>query len=175
MVCGIPTGKMVSRDIAHSEGILPRTAHVWVVKPSDHDYDILLQKRSMEKDSFPGQYDTSSAGHISAGEEPLSSALRELKEELGIEAQPEQLHYAGSFRIKYEKEFHGKLFRDNEVATVYVYEEPVEIESLTLQKSEVSEVRWFDLDEVWNEIHHSRERFCVSAGGLEVLKNYLNM
>lgn len=129
----------------------------------------------MEKDSFPGQYDTSSAGHIPAGEEPLSSALRELKEELGIEAKPEQLHYAGTFRIKYEKEFHGKLFRDNEVATVYVYEEPVEIDSLTLQKSEVSEVRWFDLDEVWNEIKTDRSRFCMPTGGLEVLKNYLNM
>ena len=105
----------------------------------------------------------------------MSSALRELKEELGIEAKPEQLHYAGTFRIKYEKEFHGKLFRDNEVATVYVYEEPVEIDSLTLQKSEVSEVRWFDLDEVWNEIKTDRSRFCMPTGGLEVLKNYLNM
>ena len=172
---GIPTGKTVSRDTAHSEGILHRTAHVWVEKPSDYGFSILLQKRSMEKDSFPGQYDTSSAGHIPAGEESLSSALRELKEELGIEAKPEQLHYAGTFRIKYEKEFHGKLFRDNEVATVYVYEEPVEIDSLTLQKSEVSEVRWFDLDEVWNEIKTDRSRFCMPTGGLEVLKNYLNM
>jgi isopentenyldiphosphate isomerase len=172
---GIPTGKTVSRDIAHSEGILHRTAHVWVVKSSEHGFSILLQKRSMEKDSFPGQYDTSSAGHIPAGEEPKPSALRELKEELGIEAQPEQLHYAGTFRIKYEKEFHGRMFRDNEVAAVYVYEETVEIGDLTLQESEVSEVRWFDLDEVWEEIHHSRERFCVPAGGLEVLKNYLNM
>ena len=172
---GIPTGKTVARDIAHSEGILHRTAHVWVVKPSDHGFSILLQKRSMEKDSFPGQYDTSSAGHIPAGEEPKPSALRELKEELGIEAQPGQLRYAGTFRIQYEKEFHGRMFRDNEVATVYVYEEPVEIDSLTLQKSEVSEVRWFDLDEVWNEIKTDRSRFCVPTGGLEVLKYFLNM
>ena len=89
MVCGIPTGKMVFRDIAHSEGILHRTAHVWVVKPSYYGFSILLQKRSMEKDSFPGQYDTSSAGHIPAGGELKPSALRELKEALGIEAEPE--------------------------------------------------------------------------------------
>lgn len=99
--------------------------------------------------------------------------MRELKEELGIEAKPEQLRYAGTFHIKYEKEFYGKLFRDNEVATVHVYKGHVEIDSLTLQKSEVSEVRWFNLDEVWEEIHHSRERFCVPAGGLEVLREYL--
>ena len=54
-------------------------------------YDLLLQKRSKEKDSFPGCYDISSAGHISAGDEPLETALRELEEELGIKAEPEQL------------------------------------------------------------------------------------
>ena len=40
----------------------------------------------MEKESFPGMYDTSSAGHIPAGEEPLPSALRELSEELGMKS-----------------------------------------------------------------------------------------
>ena len=58
---GTPTGETVSRSKAHSEGILHRTAHVWVIRPSDQGYDILLQKRSMEKESFPGLYDTSSA------------------------------------------------------------------------------------------------------------------
>ena len=71
---------------------------------------ILLQKRSQNKDSFPGKFDTSSAGHIQAGDEPLESALRELKEELGISATPEQLHFAGTFPISFTKEFHGKCF-----------------------------------------------------------------
>ncbi len=170
---GMPTGMTVARNIAHRDGIPHRTAHVWVVRPSDGGYDVLLQKRSMEKESFPGQYDTSSAGHIPAGEEPVPSALRELKEELGIDAVPQQLHYAGEFRIRYEKEFHGHLFRDNEVARVYVYSEPVDIESLTLQASEVDEARWFDLEMVWEEIRHSRERFCVPTEGLRVVRKYL--
>jgi len=170
---GQPNGEIISRDEAHQKGILHRTAHVWLVKKKPGGYDILLQKRSEEKDSFPGMYDTSSAGHIPAGDEPLPSALRELKEELGLEASPEDLKYAGTFRIQYEKEFHGHLFRDNEVTRVYVYDKPVNIQDLTLQESEVSEVRWFDLDEVWNEIHRSRERFCVPTVGLNVLREYL--
>ena len=170
---GIPTGETIARSIAHRDGILHRTAHVWVVRPSDKGYDILLQKRSMEKDSFPGLYDTSSAGHIPAGEKPVPSALRELQEELGIEASADQLQYAGTFRIRYEKEFHGRLFRDNEVTEVFVYAEPVEISSLVLQKSEVDEVRWFGLDAVWEEIQYSRERFCVPSDGLKILRTYL--
>ena len=170
---GMPVGETVARSAAHRDGIRHRTAHVWVVRPSGSGFDILLLKRSMEKESYPGFYDTSSAGHIPAGEEPLSSALRELREELGIKAVPEQLHYAGIFRIQYEKEFHGKMFRDNEVTRVYVYSEPVEISGLVLQKSEVDEVRWFDLEQVWEDIQHCRDRFCVPPAGLKVLRDYL--
>ena len=93
---------------------------------------------------------------------------------MGIGAAPEDLSYAGQFRIRYEKKFHGRLFRDNEVTSVYVYEKPVDADSLTLQESEVDEVRWFDLDEVFNEIQTSRARFCVPAEGLGVLITYLN-
>ena len=171
---GRPTGKTVSRDEAHRDGILHRTAHVWLIRRKPGGYDILLQKRSEEKDSFPGMYDTSSAGHIPAGVEPLPSAIRELAEELGVAAGPEDLQYAGTFRVQYEKEFHGRLFRDNEVTTVYVYDKAVNIGSLQLQASEVSEVRWFDLEEVREEIKTCRERFCVPTAGLNVLREYLN-
>jgi Isopentenyldiphosphate isomerase len=170
---GNPTGATVSRELAHRDGVPHRTAHVWVIRREDGKIQILLQKRSMEKDSFPGLFDTSSAGHIPAGAEPLDSALRELREELGIGAQAEDLDFAGIFRIQYEKVFHGHLFRDNEVTWVYVCEKPVEIEKLQLQRSEVDEARWFDLEEVWEEIHHTRERFCVPTQGLEVLMNHL--
>lgn len=64
-------------------------------------------------------YDTSSAGHIPAGVEPMPSALRELSEELGITAASADLKYAGTFRIQYEKEFHGRMFRDNELTGNY--------------------------------------------------------
>lgn len=170
---GQPSGETVAREIAHRDGILHRTAHVWVIREFNGKIQVLLQKRSMDKDSFPGLYDTSSAGHIPAGDEPLPSALRELEEELGISATLDQLTYAGSFRIQYEKEFHGQMFRDNEVSWVYIYREPVDISQLKLQASEVDEVRWFELDEVCEEIKHSRERFCVPSGSLQVLREFL--
>lgn len=170
---GFPTGKTVDRETAHREGIPHRTAHVWVIREKEGETQILLQKRSMEKDSFPGLYDTSSAGHVPAGEEPLSSAIREFSEELGIRAEEGELRYAGKFRIRFEKVFHGRIFRENEIARVYVYDRPVDAERLRLQKSEVDEVRWFDLGEVEEEIRVSRERFCVPAESLKLLREYL--
>ena len=56
---------------------------------------------------------------------------------------------------------------------MYVYLRPVEIGDLILQESEVDEVQWFGLREVWNEIQTDRTRFCVPPEGLDVLMRYL--
>lgn len=170
---GNPTGAVVSRDEAHQKGIRHRTAHVWVVRRREGRWQVLLQKRSANKDSFPGKYDTSSAGHIRAGDAPLESALRELEEELGIRAKPGQLRPAGHFDIRFEKEFHGRLFRDNEFAFVYVYREPVDIDALTLQAEEVERVDWFDLEAAWAELKQRRDIYCVPSEGMAVLRTYL--
>lgn len=170
---GKPTGFVIERTAAHRDGILHRTAHVWIVRRNgNREHEILLQKRSRSKDSFPGCYDTSSAGHIPAGDDPLSSAVRELYEELGIAAEPGQLKYAGTFRSQYEKVFYDSLFRDNEHTTVFVYDFPVD--SFRLQESEVEEVRWFNLKDVYREIQTNRDRICVPKQGLNVLIDFLN-
>ena len=170
---GIPTGRTAARDEVHREGLLHRTAHVWIARKRNGVWQVLLQKRSMEKESFPGMFDTSSAGHIPAGEDPLPSALRELYEELGVQAGPEDLNYIGTFRVRYEKEFHGKIFRDNEVTSVYLCRKRVDEDTLVLQREEVEEVCWFDLQEIRQEIQSSRRRFCVPRGGLELLSRFL--
>ena len=107
---GNPTGQTIERSLAHTNSTRHRTVHIWIARKVNGKWQVLLQKRALTKDSFPGRYDTSSAGHIQAGDEPLESAMRELKEELGIAAKPEQLQFVDTFRIQYEKEFHNKIF-----------------------------------------------------------------
>ena len=170
---GQPAGGIVSREKAHRDGIRHRTAHVWVIREEKGRIQVLLQKRSANKESFPGMYDTSSAGHIPAGCEPLDSALRELREELGIEAGEGQLCYIGAICNRYEAQFRGKIFRDNEYCSVYLYREPLDAESLHLQAEEVERVDWFDLGQVREEIEHSRERFCVPGASLDLLRRFL--
>ena len=99
--------------------------------------------------------------------------LMRLKEELGISATSEQLHFAGTFPISFAKEFHGKMFRDEEIAFVYIYREPVNTAELVLQTEEVEEVQWFDLEEVYEQCGKHREIFCVPALGLGVVRRYL--
>lgn len=170
---GQPTGEIVSRTLAHTEGIRHRTAHIWIVRRKNEHFQVLTQKRAMSKDSFPGKYDTSSAGHIQAGDEPLASGLRELAEELGLHAKPEDLAFAGCIHGNFAEEFHGKIFRDNEIAFVYVYQQPVDIETLVLQKEEVESVRWFDLEETYQNCRNRNTQFCAPVPGLEVVRRYL--
>lgn len=171
---GNPTGETITRAKAHEDGIRHRTAHIWVVRDNNGKPEVLLQKRALNKDSFPGRYDTSSAGHIQAGDEPLESAIRELSEELGIMAKPEELQFAGTFPIQYEKEFHGKMFKDNEIAFVYVYEKDVDISMLSIQEAELDSVEWFNLEEVYKACQPPRdEKFCVPMGGLEIVRKFV--
>lgn len=171
---GNPTGETIERGLAHKDGVRHRTAHIWIARKVKDKWQVLLQKRSMNKDSFPGRYDTSSAGHIQAGDEPLESAIRELGEELGITATPEELNFAGTFDIKFEKEFHGNLFKDNEIAFVYVYLSDIDIKDITVQEEELECVEWFDLDETYNECLKHNQKFCVPVKGLETARQYLD-
>ena len=109
---GNPTGEVKERSLVHADGDIHGTSHVWIVRKNEKgSYDLLLQKRSENKDAFPGCYDISSAGHLPAGQDYLSSALRELEEELGIKAKPEQLHFMDSMRDVARKHFMASLLK----------------------------------------------------------------
>lgn len=170
---GQPTGQVVAREKAHREDILHRTVHMWIVRKKDGKIQVLLQKRSRNKDSYPGRYDTSSAGHIQAGDSPIKTACREIGEELGIRALPEDFRFIGHFRIHFAEEFYGKIFRDNEVVFVYIYRKPVRIGDLKFQEDEVEGAAWFDLDELLRLTAEKDPRFCVTEAGLRVLRDAL--
>ncbi|RWW44042.1 hypothetical protein BHE74_00050230, partial [Ensete ventricosum] len=64
--------KSTSTSLVHRDGDYHRAVHVWIY--SESTQELLLQKRADCKDSWPGQWDISSAGHISAGDSSLLSA-----------------------------------------------------------------------------------------------------
>ena len=166
---GCPTGRTIDRETAHAEGIRHRTSHVWLLREREHKVQVLLQKRSDTKDSNPGCYDISSAGHIPAGVDFESSALRELKEELGIDGDISQLHYCGRRIIHMSGNFHGKVFIDNQVSNVYCMWKDIEPEQLTLQASEVSSVLWMDLDMCKEYVENNRFPHCIIMEELNML------
>ncbi len=61
-----------------------------------------MQKRSATKKSHPNCWDISGAGHIRAGESVIDGAIRELKEELGVEVEEKDLEYIATIK-KYKR------------------------------------------------------------------------
>jgi 16S rRNA (adenine1518-N6/adenine1519-N6)-dimethyltransferase len=80
--------KPTDRATIHRDNLLHRAVHIFLV---NHRGELLLQKRSYRKDRFPRRWDSSAAGHVDADESYPDCAMRELREEIGVEAVLERL------------------------------------------------------------------------------------
>jgi isopentenyl-diphosphate delta-isomerase type 1 len=122
----------VTREIAHSDrSKIHRAVDIWVRNGNK----VLLQKRSLEKDTFPGYWTISAGGHVSLGESYLEAAKRELKEELGIEPNLKLL---------------GKKLFDTGIEQEYstVFEAEYDRDDFNLDATEVIDVRWVEINKL---------------------------
>lgn len=122
-----------SRSEVHTKGYWHQTFHCWIVRRDEHKNYVLFQIRDKEKSVAPNKLDITAAGHLKAGE-TKEDGLRELKEELGIETNIEQLHYLG-IRIT-ASENHSQI--NKEFAQVYMLHNDTPIDQYALQKGEVA-------------------------------------
>lgn len=171
---GIPTGQTVERKKAHAEGIMHRTSHVWLVRKRDNRTEILLQKRCDTKDSFPGCYDISSAGHIPAGVDFAASAVRELKEELGVEVSENELIICGNRIINCDEVFHGKPFHDRQYSRVFALWCSLNESEFHLQAEEVASVLWIELEKAIDAVKENTIPHCICAEELMMVKQSLS-
>lgn len=167
---GSKLGVIKERNLVHVDGDLHGGSHVWVARKTDSGImEVLVQKRRMDKDSFPGCFDVSSAGHMTAGEDFLSTARRELKEELNIDAKEEQLHFLFSQKVEGSYEFHGKPFINREVNYVYLLDWNVPLEQLSYQPEEIEELKWVPLETLLLTIRNKDSRYCILPAEIEKL------
>lgn len=124
---------VMARGEIHRLGLMHRSVHILVFNSRE---EFFIQKRSMTKDSNPGLWDSSAAGHVDSGEDYLCCARRELDEELGI-------HHPGPL----EPLFHmtASASTGMEHCTVYrcLHDGP-----MVLQAEEIEEGAWIPLAEM---------------------------
>ncbi|WP_127539228.1 NUDIX hydrolase [Paenibacillus illinoisensis] len=124
------------RSVVHAKGYWHRSFHCWIVRDDSHQRMVLFQRRRDIKDTFPGCYDITAAGHLTAGEQ-LEEASRELEEELGVLAPFESLSYLLTAKQQLQGEVRGVPFMDREFSSVYGLCLNQPLEAYTLQASEV--------------------------------------
>lgn len=152
----------------HRDGDWHRTVHVWILNSR---HELLLQKRSAEKESFPNFWDISCAGHMAAGQTSVDAAIREAREELGMAIQEKDLEYLLTLRSRSME--HGGAFVDNEISDVYLVKKDRAISEMRIQKEEISEVKWIPVDILKEVLASERQDFAPHKEEYEKLFNIL--
>jgi len=111
--------------------------------------EVLLAKRSMNKDKDPGKWGPAVAGTNDAGETYESNIYKEAQEEIGLTGveftRYNQPAYKDYPRKHFEQWFTVTLDRD--------------ASSFTLQEEEVDEATWFTLERVKQELAENPDKF----------------
>jgi len=140
------------KNEAHRNGLWHRASHIWIYNSKG---EILLQLRAKEKSLYPDMWDISAAGHINAGEDPVTSGLREVEEEIGLKLKKEDLDF---FIIRKNKD----IFRDiknNEFYYVYFFKFDGDINKLKLQQEEVRRIQFFPINKIEEELKINPDRY----------------
>jgi isopentenyldiphosphate isomerase len=151
---GVPTGRIKPRTSIHRDGDWHKTVHVWIANSRG---EVLFQKRSLTKESYPGAWDVSAAGHIESGETSAAAAIKELGEELGITVPPQDLRFL--FSQKSASVLNNGAFVDNEINDVYVVCLDLDPDAIRVQESEVSGVRFVRKEELGRLAKHPDNSF----------------
>jgi isopentenyldiphosphate isomerase len=87
---GRPLAQGRPRGQVHRDGVWHRSFHCWVVRAAPRGPALVLQRRAPTKQTWPGAWDVSAAGHYRP-DEGLAGGLREIAEELGLTVAPGDL------------------------------------------------------------------------------------
>ena len=137
----------LTRGEIHERGLLHRSVHVLLF---DSRQRLFVQKRSAFKDTNPGLWDTSAAGHVDAGEVPFSAAKRELQEELGITINASELEPLITLEPDPDT--------GNEFVSVY---RAASDQPLILEEGEIEDGEWLTRHELSEAVSTTPERFTT--------------
>ncbi len=138
---GLRTGEILSRLEVHRLGKVHRAIHLYLFNSNN---EILLQKRALTVDSYPGVYTISVLGHVHAGETSLAAVRRELQEELGLDPSRLEIEFLFSF---YQEGVLSDTFIDRQFSDVYLAYTNVDPAFIRFDPQEVSEIKFFPLAE----------------------------
>lgn len=130
----------ISREVAHKEGLWHKIACMFIINSNG---EVLMQKRSQLKKSNPNGWGCSASGHIDAGENIITGALRELNEEIGVLITEEELNFIGTVYEDYET----NNMKIKHIAEIYLIHKDISLNDLTLQEEEVSDAKYYTIDE----------------------------
>ncbi|MDP4091360.1 MAG: bifunctional NUDIX hydrolase family protein/GNAT family N-acetyltransferase [Bacillota bacterium] len=127
------TEKVHERGVPIAEGDFHIVVHVWIVNDKG---EILIQRRQPWKRGWPNMWDCAAAGAAVLGDSSRDAALREAKEELGIDLDLNRGQLL--FTAKFERGFDD----------IWLVRQNIDASDLRLQYEEVAEAKWSNESEI---------------------------
>lgn len=162
---GMYTGEIESREKCSKEGLWHKAVCAFIINSKGQ---VLLQRRSANKKTWPNMWDVTAGGNVLAGEFGFQAIIRECKEELGIQLNKNDITFIGyaiSSNVK------GEIV-NNYFNEYYIVNKEVDETTLKLQEEEVSEVRWIDKNEIIERIKNNYNGITDKEGCWEYLVKY---
>ena len=132
---GNKTGEVETKEEIYKKGLWHRSVHIWIMNDKQ---ELLVQKRNPHKKTFPNLWAISTAGHVLAGESSLQAGIRELKEELNLDVQEQELEYLFTIkRSQQEREYQINVFDD-----VYLLHRNLDVDHTKLQAEELTDIKF---------------------------------
>ncbi len=150
---GVLTGEVLPRSEIHKKGLWHRAIVVAIVNEKN---EILLQQRSEKKEKNAGMWDISVAGHISAGQDSLSAAAREINEEVSVllEYRTEIKDFRYMYCFRKEQKFRDDFIERQFYDFFILRTTGVDDKTLYFQKDEVQAVKFLDLSTIQKMIEN---------------------
>ena len=136
---------VVEREEGINKNLLLEAVQIWIINPETKQ--ILMQRRSYDKENDPGMIDVSASGHVRANEIPMQAIVREGKEELGEEAFETligKIKKVLDFEIDFTKEGRKGKYLTHE----YIAYSKLPLQKYKKQDEEVAELFFMDYEEV---------------------------
>lgn len=167
---GVKTGAIATRHEIHKKGLWHRAIAIAIINENN---EILIQKRSANKEKNPNKWDISAAGHISSGQDALMAATREINEEvsvnLGFNVQVKEFRYMYCFR---KQQVFSEDFIENQFYDFFILRQNgLNKESIKFQKDEVQDVDFVTISR-FNEMRANGE-LVEREEVYDVLSDYL--
>ncbi len=125
--------------------------HVWI-RNSKGEY--LISQRSANRSRYPLMWECV-GGSVIKGEDSLQGALREVKEEVGIDLEPDKGHVLFT---KVRKIMEGKIV--NDIVDVWLFDYDGEVNLSNATTDEVAQVAWMNKEQI-RELHEQKMFVCT--------------
>ena len=154
------------REKIHREGLLHREIHVWFLTPEG---ELILQRRSKDVESCPNLLDATVGGHVEIGESYENTALKEAREETGVEIDPKDLRLLRKMKKLTVDPVTGRINNTHRAQFVYRYDG--QLSNLQIEKGKATGFETWSLDKLLCLDEITRNKFVPGiANDKELIK-----